>query len=146
MTAPVPAPAKILVTLVWDTGSTDLDLYVTEPDGRSVWYSSKVAAGTLDVDRTQGYGPENYSIGRSAQAGPYVVRVHYFAARAIGRSEWTARVITDEGTPAQQRRTFYGVLTQSLGNQGPGQRGADWNDICTVRLVDGQATIAGSER
>ncbi len=127
-------PAKILATLVWDTNTTDLDLYVKEPSEASVWYGSKAAKGTLDVDRTGGYGPENYSISSTnTNAGDYGVRVHYYGDRGIGRSEWTVRVITDEGEPKQRTRTFYGILDRSLGHQGPGGQGADWNDVCTVR-------------
>ena len=128
-------PAKILVTLVWDTNSTDLDLYVKEPSEDSVWYGHKAATGTLDVDRTGGFGPENYSIVESkANKGDYGIRVHYYGDRGVGRSEWTIRVITDEGEPKQRTRTFYGILDRSLGHQGPNGQGADWNDVCTVRI------------
>ena len=127
--------AKLLVTLVWDTNATDIDLYVGEPDGSFVWYSNKAANGTLDVDRMQGFGPENYSIiPERAKQGRYEVRTHYFADRGVGRSEWTIRVITDEGLPSQKRRTFYGILDRSLGHQGPSGRGEDWDDVCTVDI------------
>lgn len=137
------APARLLATLVWDTNSTDLDLYVGEPDGSTVWYRNKVSSGTLDVDRMQGYGPENYSISAvKAAPGRYPIRVHYFAAREIGRSEWTVRVLANEGQPDQQRRTFYGILDRSLGHQGPEGRGEDWNDVCTVTIdANGAARI-----
>jgi uncharacterized protein YfaP (DUF2135 family) len=129
------AAAKILATLVWDTNTTDLDLYVKEPSETSVWYGHKQEKGTLDVDRTSGFGPENYSISaEQAKKGDYGVRVHYFGDRGIGRSEWTIRVIVDEGEEKQARRTFYGILDRSLGHQGPGNTGADWNDVCTVRV------------
>lgn len=134
------APAKILATLVWDTNTTDLDLYVKEPSEASVWYGNKAEKGTLDVDRTSGFGPENYSIvADQAKKGDYGIRVHYYGDRGLGRSEWTVRVITDEGEPKQKTRTFYGILDRSLGHQGPGGQGADWNDVCTVRERAGGA-------
>ena len=134
------APAKILATLVWDTNATDLDLYVKEPSEASVWYGHKAEKGTLDVDRTSGFGPENYSIvAAQAKKGDYGIRVHYYGDRGVGRSEWTVRVITDEGEPKQRTRTFYGILDRSLGHQGPGGQGADWNDVCTVRERAGGA-------
>lgn len=133
-------PARILATLVWDTNTTDLDLYVKEPSEASVWYGNKAANGTLDVDRTGGYGPENYSIvASSTKAGDYGIRVHYYGDRGLGRSEWTVRVITDEGQPKQRTRTFYGILDRSLGHQGPGGQGADWNDVCSVHAGPGGA-------
>jgi uncharacterized protein YfaP (DUF2135 family) len=142
-------PSKILVTLVWDTPTTDVDLYVREPSGQSVYYASKAHAGTLDVDRTQGFGPENYSLGRAGgvvAAGDYQVRVHYYADRGLGRSEWTVRVLSDESTPQQQRRTFYGILDwSSSGGATPGSTGRDWNEVCTVHVDGGGAvTITGA--
>lgn len=131
-------PAKMLVTLVWDTNGTDIDLHVHEPGGAHVYYGNKdpPGAGTLDVDRVQGYGPENYSTGcarETVKEGEYRVQLHYFSARAVGRSEWTVRVITDESTEQQQLRTYYGIL-DATGN---------WNNVCVARFAaDGTATLA----
>ncbi len=141
-------PAKILVTLVWDTPSTDVDLYVKEPAGQSVYYSSKSHAGNLDVDRTQGFGPENYSLGQAGHPGPagnYQVRVHYYADRGLGRTEWIVRVLTDESTEAQQRHNFYGILDYSNSSGAtPGSSGADWNEVCIVTVApDGGVAIRG---
>jgi uncharacterized protein YfaP (DUF2135 family) len=141
-------PAKLLVTLVWDTPSTDVDLYVTEPSGRTVYYSSKTHAGNLDVDRTQGFGPENYSLGRAGGTvapGDYRVRVHYYADRGLGRTEWTVRVLTDESSSGQQRRNFYGILDySSSAGASPGSTGNDWNEVCTLRVdADGAVEIRG---
>jgi uncharacterized protein YfaP (DUF2135 family) len=138
--------AKLLVTLVWDTPSTDVDLYVTEPSGEHVYYSSKAHAGNLDVDRTQGFGPENYSIGKAGEAiadGRYRVRVHYYADRGLGRTEWTVRVITDESTARQRRQSFYGILDWSRSEGSPGGSGNDWNDVCDVTVSGGRITIGG---
>jgi uncharacterized protein YfaP (DUF2135 family) len=139
-------PAKLLVTLVWDTPSTDVDLYVYEPGGGVVYYSSKQHAGSLDVDRTQGFGPENYSLGRAGKkvsAGDYRVRVHYFADRGLGRTEWTIRVISDESSTQQQLCHFYGILDFSNGgNANPAGEGRDWNEVCTIHVAaDGDVRI-----
>lgn len=142
-------PAKLLVTLVWDTNGTDVDLYVVEPSGSAVWYRNKSAAGNLDVDRTQGYGPENYSMGQADKPiapGDYKVRVHYFSDRNVGRSEWTARVVIDEGSEAQQARTFYGILdVANGGNAEPSATGADWNDVCRIHVdARGRVSLEGA--
>jgi uncharacterized protein YfaP (DUF2135 family) len=142
-------PSKLLVTLVWDTPSTDVDLYVTEPSGQTVYYSSKTHAGNLDVDRTQGFGPENYSLGVAGQnvtPGNYVVRVHYFSDRGLGRTEWTVRVLSDEDSGAQQRRNFYGILDYSnASGSSPASTGRDWDDVCTVAVAqNGAVEIRGA--
>jgi uncharacterized protein YfaP (DUF2135 family) len=141
--------AKLLVTLVWDTPSTDVDLYVTEPGGETVYYSSKTHAGNLDVDRTQGFGPENYSLGKAGAKvapGDYRVRVHYYADRGLGRTEWTVRVLSEESTGEQQRRNFYGILDYSNSSGAtPGSTGNDWNEVCIVRVANnGAVEIRGT--
>lgn len=141
-------PAKVLATLVWDTNNTDVDLYVIDPKLRAVWYGnlSVPRGGKLDVDRTQGFGPENYSLGLAGgkvMAGEYRVRVHYYADRGIGRTEWTVRLITDESTPAQQRKNYYGILDHSnSSNSKATGSGKDWDDVCTLTVSwNGQITI-----
>jgi uncharacterized protein YfaP (DUF2135 family) len=141
--------SKLLVTLVWDTPSTDVDLYVTEPDGKTVFFSAKTFAGNLDVDRTQGFGPENYSLGKAGgkvAPGDYRVRVHYYADRGLGRTEWTVRVLTDESSDAQQRRNFYGILDYSNSSgSNPSSSGNDWNEVCIVHVAkDGAIEIRGT--
>lgn len=128
--------SKLLTTLLWDTNRTDVDLYVTEPSGKTVFFRQKEHAGTLDVDRTQGFGPENYSIGGDdAAPGTYTVRVHYYASRGVGRTEWAVRILGDEGTGAQRRRTFYGILEHAdSGTAGGGGSGPAWNDVCVVTV------------
>jgi uncharacterized protein YfaP (DUF2135 family) len=145
------APAKLLVTLVWDTNNTDLDLYVAEPSGETVWYGNKnlPSGGNLDVDRMEGFGPENYSLGQAegkVAAGTYRVSVHYYASRGVGRSEWTVRVISDESSPAQQRQEFYGILDGSdSGNARPGSWGDDWNAVCEMDVArNGRVTFTPS--
>lgn len=47
-------------TLIWNT-PVDLDLYVTEPGGKTIWWNDRNGqqGGELDVDNTEGFGPEN---------------------------------------------------------------------------------------
>lgn len=47
-------------TLIWDTDA-DLDLHVIEPGGKEIYWEERHGdqGGELDVDNTQGFGPEN---------------------------------------------------------------------------------------
>lgn len=72
------------VTMNWD-GLGDVDLHVTEPSGKKVFYSNPTGeSGYLDVDNTQGYGPEHYYATCEAsnlQTGTYQVQLaNYYAA------------------------------------------------------------------
>ena len=85
------SPAAMTVTLTWDQDNSDLDLHVQEPgtDGRHIYYSNTgYTTGNpyLDMDNTQGYGPEHYIAtesmtlpGSTNLYGTYQVRVNYYA-------------------------------------------------------------------
>ena len=102
-------PKDLRVTLTWDTPGTDVDLWVTGPDGEKVYYQHKqgAAGGTLDTDVTTGYGPETYTQAR-ATVGTYRVQAHYYGGAPPTRV--TLTVIRGEGTPREERRVFRGVL------------------------------------
>lgn len=103
-------PAKDLrVTLTWDTPRTDVDLWVTGPDGEKVMYNHREgkAGGVLDTDVTTGFGPETYTQARLT-AGTYRVEAHYYGGAAPSRVEVTT--IRSEGTPDEERRVFRAVL------------------------------------
>jgi uncharacterized protein YfaP (DUF2135 family) len=105
-------PAKDLrVTLTWDTPSTDVDLWVTGPDGEKVFYSNRQGkqGGTLDTDVTTGFGPETYTQARLVP-GTYRVQTHYYSGGAPTRVAVT--VVRREGTPEEERQEFHGVLLQ----------------------------------
>jgi uncharacterized protein YfaP (DUF2135 family) len=130
---------SISATLTWNLDQSDVDLYVTQPNGYTAWYSNKnpYQGGRLDVDNTQGYGPENYFLsapdGGTVPTGIYSVRVHYYRdkksdaehpVRAVG---WRVVLLLNEGTPHESREVLSGVLSQaSSTNYNPGSIGADW--------------------
>lgn len=106
-------PAKDLrVTLTWDTAGTDVDLWVTGPDGEKVYYQNPQgkAGGTLDVDVTTGYGPETWTQAR-AVPGTYRVQAHYY--RGDRPSRITLTVTRGEGTAEEEREVFRGVLLKT---------------------------------
>jgi uncharacterized protein YfaP (DUF2135 family) len=107
-------PAKDLrVTLTWDRPATDVDLWVTGPDGEKVYFSNRQgkAGGTLDTDVTQGFGPETYTQARTLR-GPYRIQVHYYGASNPVPCRVEVTTVVREGTPDERRTTFRGVLLQ----------------------------------
>jgi len=102
----------VRVTLVWDTPDTDIDLWVIDPDGEKCDYRQKETklGGTLDVDVTQGFGPEVFTLAR-AKAGEYRVVVHFFSGQAPTRAR--VEVVLHEGTAREERRAGTAVLLES---------------------------------
>ncbi len=95
----------IRVVVEWNTKSTDMDLWVDEPDGERIIYNHARSAkgGYLSRDMTQGFGPEEYFI-RKAPNGTYAIRVNTFATDRLnpnGPTTVTARLYRNFGRANQ---------------------------------------------
>ena len=111
-------PVAMRAVLTWDADNTDMDLWVTQPDGEQASYSNRATAvgGRMSQDFTGGYGPEEYVI-RRAPSGRYRIEAHYYGSReqlvsgAVTVQVWLA---TGFGTKAQDdRRVMVRLLPDS---------------------------------
>lgn len=122
----------MLVTLSWDQ-SVDLDLYVTDPTGKSAWFLNKTTddGGDLDVDNTRGFGPEHFTLTISDTTRfdqPYLIKIHKYTG-GDQFTKWKLSVKLNEGDPV----THEGVLTSGdSANKDPGSTGSDWGGFITV--------------
>jgi tetratricopeptide (TPR) repeat protein len=104
-------PIDYQLTTHWNSDSTDIDLWVIEPDGERCDYSHRDTSlgGKLFWDITDGLGPELYHA-RKAAPGPYHVVVHYYGNRSSRYVVPTALLlVSDRGVfaPEQEfRRRF----------------------------------------
>jgi len=109
------APAKALkIFLTWDTNGTDLDLWVTEPTGEKCYYgyrNTKIG-GTLDVDVTDGYGPEVYTVA-AAVKGNYLIQVNSYSDYRNPQTEAKIFVVMHEGTAHETVKEFEAMITQA---------------------------------
>ncbi len=102
------------IVLSWDTDMTDLDLHVVSPDGQHVFYGNRLAknGGALDVDVTDGYGPEIFAI-PSPPRGNWLIYANYFGGGWDGDQPSSdaltiaqVNIITNEGTPDEKQQIF----------------------------------------
>jgi|GEM_PF-2896240 len=120
-------PVIIKAVLTWDTGGTDVDLWVRDPFGESIGYSHKRSAhgGWLDFDDTNGYGPETFTQ-EGYYPGTYTIWVHYFSdhddENAISTA-WQVVVTLFEGTKYEKVAVYSGVL-------------GDTGDSSTVAIIE----------
>jgi hypothetical protein len=130
-TSPVLGTGDLQVTVTWDTDGTDIDTWVQEPSGFWVyWGDEEGPTATLDVDDTDGFGPENVFVpAGGAAAGVYKVYVGYYwddeieeeeaagAAREYQArpTDVTIRITTFDGAPQMQQATFHRLLTMADG-------------------------------
>jgi len=141
-------PADMLVTLSWATDQTDIDLHVIDPNGEAVDYTHKLATtgAELDVDDTNGFGPEHYTIssaeGDQMPFGDYSIFLIYYADHD-GNSDsdqvtpWTVNVkwvsmVLPDGEEVWEEHTFNGTLTYDGGSSG------ERNDVYTVNFSQPQ--------
>lgn len=102
----------LMATLSWHTDRTDVDLHLVPQDmanfakqGIDCCYRSKTPNWgnpennpELDIDDTNGFGPENIVV-RKLKDGIYFVVVHYFAARGVGPTDFNLTLRLQEDAP-----------------------------------------------
>ncbi|MEO0571466.1 MAG: hypothetical protein AAF039_07145 [Bacteroidota bacterium] len=114
-------------TLTWDN-DTDLDLYVTEPSGDTIWFGNRTSTtgGQLDVDDIDGFGPENIFWPTDfARPGEYRVEVNMFSGNKsttfrvkpkLGDNNFSNTVVL--GIESNGQTVFVGSYILSPGNSG----------------------------
>ena len=75
--------ADLVVTMMWNTDRTDVDLHVIEPSREECYYDHPRtrSGGQVTRDVTEGYGPEMYIL-PNAPRGKYRILANYFGTDA----------------------------------------------------------------
>lgn len=111
-------PLDLRVLLSWDSDDSDMDLWVTGPDGERCYYGNRFTrlGGRLSRDATGGYGPEEFSL-RHARPGKYRIEANFFGRRqqiVAGATTLQLKLVTGFGTPGARER----MVTLRLGGRG----------------------------
>jgi len=118
--------ADLIVTMMWNTDRTDVDLHVLEPSGEECFYKNRNTrtGGRITRDVTEGFGPEMYTLD-GAPKGTYKIMANYYgsdANRTQVRSKVYVTVYEMFGT--KQERVSRRTVTLS--------RSKEKRDIATV--------------
>lgn len=72
-------PVDLRIMLDWTSDNTDVDLWVTDPQGEKCYYKNKNTkiGGRLLVDLTEGYGPEEFIL-KKAIKGKYKIQADLY--------------------------------------------------------------------
>ena len=100
---------SIRVLIDWNHNDTDIDLWVTDPNGEKCYYSHKKTkiGGLMSNDMTQGFGPEQFVLKKTIK-GSYKINVKYYASGQQKISGPTFLKITtfkNYGYKNEQKRT-----------------------------------------
>ncbi|WP_440986053.1 VIT domain-containing protein [Xanthomonas sontii] len=109
-------PLDLRVVLNWDSDNSDMDLWVTDPNGERCFYGNRATyqGGQLSPDFTGGYGPEEFSL-RTAKPGKYKVEANFFGERqplVTGATTLHLQLSTGWGTAAQRDQQVTLRLTE----------------------------------
>jgi Ca-activated chloride channel family protein len=101
-------PLDLRVVLTWDADNTDIDLWVTDPNGERAYYGHQLTyqGGRMSLDFTGGYGPEEFSL-RQAKPGVYKVEANFYGHRqqtVAGATTLQVRFTTGFGTARAEER------------------------------------------
>lgn len=112
-------PLALRVVMAWDTDDTDIDMWVTDPNGERASYANRLTyqGGAMSPDATGGYGPEEFSL-KAARPGKYGVEAQFYGQRQQVLSAGTTvmvRVTTGFGTP--QARDEWTTLRLTRGQE-----------------------------
>lgn len=102
-------PVDLRVVLAWDADNTDIDLWVTDPNGEKAYYGNRITyqGGRMSMDYTGGYGPETFSL-KTAKPGKYKVEANFYGHNqqiVAGATTLQLRLLTRFGTREQQEQT-----------------------------------------
>ncbi|CAN7435331.1 VIT domain-containing protein [Pseudoduganella sp. LjRoot289] len=108
-------PLDVRAVLTWDADNSDMDLWVTDPNGERCYYAqpATMQGGRISRDFTGGYGPEEFSL-RDAKPGKYTVQANFFGHRqqlVAGATTVQLRLTTGFGTPAAKEELVTVRLT-----------------------------------
>ncbi len=99
-------PLDLRAVLTWDADNTDIDLWVTDPNGERAYYGNRLTwqGGRMSLDFTGGYGPEEFALKR-AKPGKYRIEAQYFGDRqqkVTGPTTLQLTLTTQFGSAAQK--------------------------------------------
>ncbi|AMO95887.1 vault inter-alpha-trypsin domain protein [Collimonas fungivorans] len=101
-------PLDLRVAMTWDADNSDMDLWVTDPNGEKCFYGYPLThqGGRMSRDFTQGYGPEEFSL-RKAKPGKYKIETNYYGNSQqliAGDTTLQVKLTTAFGTPRQKEQ------------------------------------------
>ncbi|MET6995942.1 VIT domain-containing protein [Chitinophaga defluvii] len=105
-----PMPVDVRVVLNWNKNDTDIDLWVTDPNGEKCFYNNKTtsAGGRISQDITQGFGPEQFML-KKASKGKYKIAVNYYGDTQVsitGPTTVMAEIYTNYSNGTEERKVI----------------------------------------
>ncbi len=103
-----PLQADIRIVMNWNMNNTDIDLWVTDPNGEKCFFSNTETAigGRISDDFTEGFGPEQFML-KSAIKGKYKIEIDYYGDTQMtlaGPTTIMAEIYLHYGTDKEEKK------------------------------------------
>lgn len=115
-------PIDVRVALNWNKDNTDIDLWVTDPNGEKCMYNHKSTeiGGRLSDDFTSGFGPEQFLL-KKAIKGTYKIQTNFYGENQVsisGPTSLMAEIFINYASGKQERQivVFNKSKKSSIGN------------------------------
>ena len=130
---------EIEVVLWWNTPTSDIDLHAWNPLGEHCYYGNSIISdGFLDIDDTEGFGPETFAV-QTATVGVYEIQVNCYSLDSDNYSDASIQVFFD------------GALMETYGphhfivDDYNGSDPAAWWEVCTITVTNGRCIISNDK-
>ena len=128
-------PDDIVITLGWDSPTSDLDMHVWNPLGEHCYFGhQQISDGFLDIDDVDGYGPETFTA-TNAINGTYVVKINAYSMDSDPLSNASVAIWLNGGAPA-----LYGPHEFTVGDHN-GSNPAAWWEVAVFTMSGGAKSI-----
>jgi len=103
-----PMQTDIRVVMNWNMNNTDIDLWVTDPNGEKCLYSNSETqiGGRLSEDFTEGFGPEQFML-KNGIKGKYKIEIDYYNDTQMtlaGLTTIMAEIYLNYGTVKEEKK------------------------------------------
>jgi len=130
---------EIEVVLWWNTPTADLDLHAWNPAGEHCYYGNSVISdGYLDIDDTEGYGPETFAV-ETANLGVYEIQVNSYSLDSDEYSDASIQVFFDGSLEANYGPHHF------ITDDGNGSDPEAWWEVCTITVQNGRCIISNDK-
>ena len=130
---------EIEVVLWWNTPTSDIDLHAWNPAGEHCYYGNSVISdGFLDIDDTEGYGPETFAV-QTANSGVYEIQINSYSLDEDLYSDASVQVFFD----GELQETYgpHHFIVDDYNGTDP----EAWWEVCTITVENGRCVI-GNEK
>ncbi len=103
-----PMQTDVRIVMNWNMNNTDIDLWVTDPNGEKCFYSHQATeiGGRISDDFTQGFGPEQFLLKKGIK-GKYKIEIDYYNDTQVtlaGPTTIMAEIYLHYGTDKEEKR------------------------------------------